>query len=512
MQLFVQTSSAVPGENALSAESFPVSLSSLGTASVKCMLPVKPQENSHLRAWITDESTSSTMCDTRWVPLNFGGEGWSCLNSASRPGPGGSVIPVRLMTFYSECEGGWTLCFDVKEGLAEGPVLRNVHLALSSGGSEHEQSLDESILAPEGASTAVIKRNADQEGCLDCTLGQSVLHIAQQLPLSALTHMRPGTHGKTAGMLEQMLQAGSDGDLPSWLLEHEHWLSISRGLEELSVKADQMLDSEQRPFARPSCLPQLQKDLNRVGYGRLHGLCWKDAGVPVEALAQLMDRLKQHGFPPVFVFMYDQAWLLWERLFDIMAVVMDEVDVELDASVFAWALQPTGQPGAIGNNFGRPHRDDSYEECHTDTGKPSTISVWMPLVPVSTTNGCMYVVPSDCDPLFSQSMHPLHMSPDKQMPWSHIRPLPAAPGEVLLWHGNLIHWGAACDSDEQQPRKSIASAFMLPGSSEVPTISRMQLQAGLSLTSRLRLVLRALLTYEHWHPNFAGLECCLQSS
>ncbi len=48
-------------------------------------------------------------------------------------------------------------------------------------------------------------------------------------------------------------------------------------------------------------------------------------------------------------------------------------------AVFAWALG--GEPGAAGGNFGKPHRDDHYNECH-DEGAPSVLTAWMPLVPV----------------------------------------------------------------------------------------------------------------------------------
>jgi len=254
----------------------------------------------------------------------------------------------------------------------------------------------------------------------------------------------------------------------------------------------------------------LRADLDRAGYGRLPCDAWSEAGVPLQALANVMALLRARGFPPVFVYMYDQAWLLWQRLFDVMAVIMCDEAVELDASVFAWALQSDGTRGKVGSNFGQPHRDDSYDECHTADGMPSTISVWLPLVTVTTNSGCMYVVPADRDPLFAAPHDPLHMKPAQQMPWPHIRALPAAAGEILLWRGNLIHWGSACDTGVEEARKSVAAAFMLPGTSKELTISKSHLQAGLSMAWRLRLVLRALLIYEHWHPDFDGLGAWMQ--
>ena len=81
----------------------------------------------------------------------------------------------------------------------------------------------------------------------------------------------------------------------------------------------------------------------------------------------------------------------------------------------------------------------------------------------------------------------------------------AAAGDVLLWRANLIHWGSACGESNPTPRKSIAMAFMRPDGTDSGRFSRGTLQSGLSLTRRVRVIARALLTYEHWHPDFSGL-------
>merc|ERR1711933_201756 len=131
----------------------------------------------------------------------------------------------------------------------------------------------------------------------------------------------------------------------------------------------------------------------------------------------------------VFIFMYDQAWLLWERLFDAMAGVLRCDRVEMDTSVFAWALEAENCSGAaVGSNFGRPHRDDSYSDCHTADGKLTIATVWVPLVPVTATSGCMYVVPANHDPLFTEAANPLHMQPEWSLPWQYIRPLSCSAG------------------------------------------------------------------------------------
>ena len=87
-----------------------------------------------------------------------------------------------------------------------------------------------------------------------------------------------------------------------------------------------------------------------------------------------------------------------------------------------------------------------------------------------------------------------------------VQALPCAAGETLVWKANTIHWGAPCT--EGPPRRSLATAFVIPGvrAAEVmETMSEESLSAGLSLETRLRIVVKSLLQYRSWYPDFAGL-------
>ena len=92
--------------------------------------------------------------------------------------------------------------------------------------------------------------------------------------------------------------------------------------------------------------------------------------------------------------------------------------------------------------------------------------------------------------------------------------VPAQAGEMLLWRGNLIHWPwvVACDAGEAVPRKSMASAFMPGVAKPSGSIARGRMEAGLSLELRLRIILKAMLMYEDWHPDFDGLAASLAYS
>ena len=83
------------------------------------------------------------------------------------------------------------------------------------------------------------------------------------------------------------------------------------------------------------------------------------------------------------------------------------------AQVFAWALQAAdAETGRVGSNFGRAHRDKSYADCHFPDARLGMLTTWIPLVPVTTRNGCMHVVPAMKDPLLSSSEDPKHLRPD----------------------------------------------------------------------------------------------------
>ena len=45
-------------------------------------------------------------------------------------------------------------------------------------------------------------------------------------------------------------------------------------------------------------------------------------GVSLRALSETIDALRVAGYPPVFILMYDQAWVLCERLFEAMEVLL----------------------------------------------------------------------------------------------------------------------------------------------------------------------------------------------
>ena len=81
------------------------------------------------------------------------------------------------------------------------------------------------------------------------------------------------------------------------------------------------------------------------------------------------------------------------------------------SEVFAWALQDVSSK-QVGSNFGRAHRDKSYAHSHFSDGRLGMVTTWVPVVPVTRSNGCMHVVPANKDVLATKSEDPFHLRPD----------------------------------------------------------------------------------------------------
>lgn len=293
----------------------------------------------------------------------------------------------------------------------------------------------------------------------------------------------------------------------------------SRASTLAAVGADQSSTSPERTRAAEN----LRLLLDR-GFCGVEGIDWAAHGVDFGSIAAGMEALKQAGWPPVFVFMFDEAWRVCEALFDVVAPLIQDEELVLEASVYGWALDhpklTEGVPGEkVGGNFGVPHRDNTYSASHTVDGRPSILGIWIPCVDVNADNGCMYVVPRERDPLFENEADRTHRAPHlmPNFPYAHVRPLEANAGTVLMWHHNTIHWGSSCSPYATHPRKSIAMSFRLreeekPFSAKDEELygrrpyTRQELAAGIPMDERLRLCTRALMMYSVWHPEFKGFD------
>ena len=273
-----------------------------------------------------------------------------------------------------------------------------------------------------------------------------------------------------------------------------------------------------------------------------------------------MESLKHSGWPPVFVFLFDEPWLLIDRLFELVGPILGE-ECLLEASVYGWALSrggasvvhtdkesgsqqvaataATAATAEVGGNFPLPHRDNSFAECNFPNGTPSHLSTWMCVNDVGLDNGCMHVLPKDSDNRFDMTndywhervAYPSDQVPELQkaafsrkmgkppkeqiilnFPSQHALPMPAPRGSVLLWQPNCIHWGSSCSpSTHLSPRKSLAMSFRCSNKKrKIETYERNLLTRNevrkMSVEDRLVMVAESMLMYSKWFPSFRAFD------
>lgn len=209
---------------------------------------------------------------------------------------------------------------------------------------------------------------------------------------------------------------------------------------------------------------------------------------PLEPLVEVFTQLKNFGLPPVFAFVYDEIWQLTLTLSSTLSCLLDE-DYWMLPDFWAWHIDPTQAEAGW-----KPHRDKGFRSLRPD-GSPSSVTVWIPLTPATTLNGCMYILPADRDPVYGT---------ENDAQWNihypAIRALPANPGEFLIWNQAVLHWGSRSSPRAAgQPRMSCAFEFQR---SDIPAWNHplMSPSAFLSLQDRLVLISKQILQYQHMYP------------
>eukprot|EP00164_Ancoracysta_twista_P031238 GFYU01064646.1.p1 GENE.GFYU01064646.1~~GFYU01064646.1.p1 ORF type:complete len:220 (-),score=51.75 GFYU01064646.1:72-731(-) len=200
------------------------------------------------------------------------------------------------------------------------------------------------------------------------------------------------------------MSKGDSSGVSSLVLDPKYWETLANG--KFSVlrgfdRADFEGESARNEMA--SCNESLRED------GFLNGgpFPWQE-DVSFEGIVELIHILREAGWAPVFIFMYDEVYRVIDNMWCLMKVILGEECV-LEPSVFAWSVQPKNENNYIGANFSLPHRDYTFDESCFPDHTPKLLNVWIPLTDVDVNNGCMYVVPKEFDPNFDKPKTYAHM-------------------------------------------------------------------------------------------------------
>eukprot|EP00913_Durusdinium_trenchii_P006499 g6108.t2 len=314
------------GDTVRRYEPVPLQLSSANEASYRCMLEMSSVQTVYLEAELLEGDAKEHLCSSG--PISLRDEDWVCLSTTETA----SGDLFKLMSCMRDSPG-WTFCFDVKERPDGTAILTHVRVVRT---------------------TSVTQRPRPAE---ECTRGHAADGPLHRLP-EVLDCTEPEVEGSQRPAHRNLLRLYHQPT--EEMLKAEFWEGLVQ--HQLKIGVDPMALPMQCPT------PAVPKaHLQEMGYCRLP---MSFSGMQDIVLA--MERFQHLGFPPVFVFMFDEPWRMLRELFPLVATLLEkeEKDVQVSLSVFAWALRPSsaddaerdGRDAFAGDAFGQAHRDKSYRE------------------------------------------------------------------------------------------------------------------------------------------------------
>ena len=204
-------------------------------------------------------------------------------------------------------------------------------------------------------------------------------------------------------------------------------------------------------------------------------------------LAGAVSDLAAAGAPPVFAFLFDQAWAAFNRQTRMIASLLGP-DYQVLPDFWAWHVDPRG-----GEAGWRPHRDRGFASLAPDRS-PLSLTVWIPLTEAEPDNGCMYILPAVKDPTYGTPQDGQY-----RVDLPAIRALPVAPGDWLCWNQAVLHWGGQTSRFAAAPRMSMALEFQRGGMAALNTPLLGTLPAP-DFDARLKLICKQILQYAHMYP------------
>eukprot|EP00928_Gymnodinium_smaydae_P038305 TRINITY_DN26450_c0_g1_i1.p1 TRINITY_DN26450_c0_g1~~TRINITY_DN26450_c0_g1_i1.p1 ORF type:complete len:1190 (-),score=160.04 TRINITY_DN26450_c0_g1_i1:349-3891(-) len=200
-------------------------------------------------------------------------------------------------------------------------------------------------------------------------------------------------------------------------------------------------------------LATLRASMGRDGVCNLSSdhLPW---AVELRSLAEAVEKLHAAGWPPSFLWVYDEPWILMSQIATLLKDVMG-ADLCLDVSVQRFL------PGAPGFAPRRDRPLSGYKSGDRSVGVRSDgttafTTCWIPLVDVPSTSSCLMCVPRTHDSGYMETEN-LHWGPEML---HNIRPLSMNAGNALMLSHRLLHWGKTGDSVNPDGSAASPCAFL----------------------------------------------------
>lgn len=214
-------------------------------------------------------------------------------------------------------------------------------------------------------------------------------------------------------------------------------------------------------------LNEVKERMKQEGYLSIDPINWD---IDIEQLAFGVKKLHDNKINPIYVTIYDEYWLLFQKLHNLISSIIGDYKNRL--RIWVWYIDPTKeQPGFT------IHRE--YELVDTIGELPKNLSLWIPLTDATTLNSCMFVVPANRDPKYLK-----HTPKEYTFKYEDIRALPIKAGGILGWNHSILHWGSRSSNRTNNPRISISAEFQ---SLDLAFVDRFSCSYDSNLTFNQRL-------------------------
>lgn len=300
------------------------------------------------------------------------------------------------------------------------------------------------------------------------------------------------------------------GEKSTWT-DRKHWRELVD--EELSITDSKGASDNDAKLSPPSSAigKQLQKRLLEDGYVLVDKILEKSLTLK---LKNAITALHERAYPATFVLLFDETWQLARLALETLNEVTHPRNV-FNFDMLAWYIDPCENAAGFS-----PHRDrqpDNVKSSFHDDGQAKYVTMWMALSNATPKNSCLYVIPKQNDPGYTngdsdangddKNENPLWRALPTKESFQNVRALPRQAGQSLLFTHRILHWGSRGNPNalENEPRVAISFVCSDP-SFENPYLKSSQFPPPFD--ARLLLVCAQLLIY---YQRFNLSKDCIRS-